>query len=69
MSEHNTTPYPAIPTYLTDPIVFLDRNLGVAMVAMYHGEQWVFKVNSGNWMTVRKVGLQDPTFIMERLNP
>lgn len=60
--------WPAIPKYLLEPIVFRDANLGIAMVAGYHGEQWIFKVNSGNWMTVRKVDVRDPTFIMGALN-
>ena len=60
--------WPKIPSYLTEPIVFRDKNLGLAMVAGYEGKQWVFKVNSGNWMTVRPVGPDDPIFIGDALN-
>src|SRR5271170_7800981 len=60
--------WPDIPAYLTEPIVFRDKNLGLAMVAGYEGKQWVFKVNSANWMTVRPVGPDDPMFIVDALN-
>jgi hypothetical protein len=60
--------WPTIPGYLGNPIVFRDANLGIAMVATYQGSQWIFKINSGQWMTVRKVDDRDPSFIMEPLN-
>jgi hypothetical protein len=56
--------YPEIPDYLIDPIVFKDANLGVAMVAKWNGEQWIFKVHAaGNWVSVRRTNPLDPTLI------
>lgn len=63
--------YPTIPDYLIDPIVFKDANLGTAMVAMWHDEQWVFAVHpAGQWVTKRRVNSSDPLFIepIERLS-
>jgi hypothetical protein len=60
--------WPPIPNYLIDPIVFRDKNLGVALVAKWNNEQWIFNVSSaGKWCSVRKVQVFDPTFI-EPLN-
>ena len=60
--------WPDIPKYLGNPIVFRDANLGIAMVADWNGEQWIFKVNSDSWMTIRKVDARDGMLIVEPLN-
>jgi hypothetical protein len=58
---------PVIPTYLSNPIVFRDAQLGIAMVAHWNGEQWIFRVHSGHWCSVRKADVFDPSLI-EPLN-
>ena len=60
--------YPEIPAYLVNPIVFRDKNLGIAMVAGDEGEQWIFRAHNGHWCSVRKVNVDDPMFILEALN-
>lgn len=60
--------WPEIPSYLVNPIVFKDKNLGTAMVATWlEDEQWIFRVHDGQWCSVRPVGPDDPPFI-EPLN-
>lgn len=60
----HTADYPEIPDYLIDPIVFRDANLGTAMVATWHGQQWVFAVHpAGKWITIRRTNSDDPLFI------
>jgi hypothetical protein len=63
--------WPDIPKYLDNPIVFMDANQGnprIKMVADYEGEQWIFQITNGQWMTVRKTDERDPLFIMCPLN-
>lgn len=60
--------WPDIPKTCREPVVFMDKNLGLAMVAKWEGEQqWVFKVVNGRWVSVRMVGPLDPSMI-EPLN-
>jgi len=60
--------YPEIPSSCVNPIVFRDKNLGMAMTAHWGKDQWIFKVVNGRWMSVRTVSIDDPTFILEPLN-
>jgi len=63
-----TVNWPKIPDTCKNPIVFEDKNMGICMVAEIGGVQWIMKVNAaGNWMTIRPVGPDDPTFV-EALN-
>jgi len=61
--------WPVVPHWLRDPIVFRDKNLGIALVATTpQGEQWIHKIVNGQWMTVRKTDERDPMFIVGALN-
>jgi hypothetical protein len=66
-SSNQQAMWPAIPTYLSKPVVFRDAQLGVAMAAQWNGEQWIFRVHNGHWCSVRKVDVFDPSLI-EPLN-
>jgi hypothetical protein len=74
MPEPQVT-YPEIPSWLVDPIVFRDKNLGIAMVAHVRIagttelEQWIYRSHNGHWCSVRKVDERDPMFMLEKLNP
>ena len=61
--------WPKIPAYLKDPKVFLDKNLGMVMVAGEEGDQWIYRVHDGHWCSVRKVGPQDPLFVVALNEP
>jgi hypothetical protein len=64
----NTARWPTIPDSCQTPIVFEDKNLGICMLAMLGGVQWILRVHDGHWCTLRPVGPNDPLFV-EQLNP
>jgi hypothetical protein len=68
--EGPSTPreYPEIPSHLKNPIVFRDKNLGIAMIAGAAGKQWIYRAHNGHWCSVREVNDGDPMFILEALN-
>lgn len=55
--------YPEIPEYLSDSIVFEDKHLGIAMIALWNKRQWIFRVLNGQWVSVRETGADDPPFV------
>lgn len=61
--------WPKIPDTLKEPIVFKDKNLGIAMLCFLGdtGKQWIFRVHNGHWCSVRMVSPDDPVFV-EKLN-
>lgn len=56
--------YPEIPKAVKNPIVFMDANLGIALVGDYAGDQWIFKNVNDQWVSQRKTDSRDPIMIV-----
>ena len=63
MTEKTYKPlYPDVPSYIDNPVKFVDRHLGPAMAGTWgeKGERWIFRVGSeGQWVSVREATSDD----------
>lgn len=66
--EEGRMTWPEIPTWMVNPLVFMDANLGIVLVSGKDGEQWIHRILHGKWVTVRAVDGRDGFKMVEALN-
>lgn len=60
--------WPAIPTWMQNPLVFRDAFLGIVLVSDVAGGQMIYRIHEGHWCTVRMVSAIDGFRMVDALN-